>query len=151
MCLYIKKYISCCCCYYLYMRVVSSLSPRCVNSYQRTQMNLRGLSYWMLPSPTRFTTRLLPFDQGALTAARPRGCHHFTQVPMLILYRLLFHASSGAPSTTSRQSESADPSPRLAGEELTLPHALNRLKIVRQAWIHIVDQFLQSTQDTEKM
>lgn len=54
----------------------------------------------------------------------------FHSGPNVILYRLLFHASSGAPSTTGRPSESADPSPRLAGEELTLLHALKVLPAV---------------------
>lgn len=31
--------------------------------------------------PARFTARLLPFGQGALTAALPRRCLHFTHVP----------------------------------------------------------------------
>lgn len=35
---------------YYYLKCLSSLILGCVNSYQRTQMNLRGWSYWMLPS-----------------------------------------------------------------------------------------------------
>lgn len=99
--------------------------------------------------PARFTARLLPFDWGALPAACPRRCLHFTRVPVCFtfrrLHRWLFHASSGVSSpTTRRLSESAwARSPRLAvcafGEALTLPHTLKvlpsrQIKIVRRSY-----------------
>lgn len=55
----------------------ASLRLARVNSYQRTRMNLRGLSCWMLPSQPRSALRLLPCDQRALTADPPRRCIHF--------------------------------------------------------------------------
>lgn len=63
-----------------------TLCLSCVNSYQRTEMNLRGLSCWMLPSQPRFTLRLLPCDQRALTADPPRRCVHLLHLPRA-LYR----------------------------------------------------------------
>lgn len=65
-------------------------------------MNLRGLSCWMLPSQPRFTLRLLPCDQRALTADPPRRCIHLLPSPVrftvLAYAGELFHASSEAPS-----------------------------------------------------
>lgn len=117
-------------------------------------MNLRGLSYWMLPSQpvsrlgySRLakvrSQQLVP--GGASISLASQCASPLTALPMdYFMSRLV-------PSPTSRLSESADPS-RLAarlGEELALQHSLKvlppRIKIVRQATgIYSVDQFAQS-------
>ena len=110
--------------------MVCSLSVCCVNSYQRTQMNLRGLSCWMLPSRPDSPLGLLPFGQGALAAARPRRCLHFTPTPpaCFTFWRLwLSHASARLLSTpAAARLESASPIlPCLA----RLPACLPRLSV----------------------
>ncbi|KAG7242124.1 hypothetical protein INR49_024170 [Caranx melampygus] len=92
-----------------------------VNSYQRTQMNLRGLSYWMLPSQPvsrlsysrldKVRSRLL-VPGGASISFKSQCASPFTAAPGTIS-RL---ASPSPPeptatSSTSRLSQSADPSP----------------------------------------
>ena len=131
--------------------MVCSLSVCCVNSYQRTQMNLRGLSCWMLPSRPDSPLGLLPFGQGALAAARPRRCLHFTPTPpaCFTFWRLwLSHASARLLSTpAAARLESASPIlpclarlPACLGSrcasvcaELPLQHTLKvpRIKIVK--------------------
>lgn len=61
---------------------MSSLSLGYVNSYQTTQMNLRGLSYWMLPSQP---VSRLGYSRLAKVRSQqlvPGGASIFTHVPM---------------------------------------------------------------------
>lgn len=59
-------------------------------------MNLRGWSYWMLPSRPGPRLPSLPFGQGALTASRPRRCLHATRVPNTHTHT---HGASPLPAT----------------------------------------------------
>lgn len=81
-----------------------------------------------------FTARLLPFGQGALTAARPRRCLHFTHVPMCFTFDdctgdcfLCRFESTNPPATSASWVRPPDPSfppSSLSLCALTLPHTL---------------------------
>lgn len=96
---------------------MSSLSLGYLNSYQRTQMNLRGLSYWMLPSQpvsrlgySRLakvrSQQLVP--GGASMSLRSQCASPLTTLPVTISCLV------SSPEPTARLSESADPPRRLA-------------------------------------
>lgn len=90
-----------------------------VNSYQRTQMNLRGLSYWMLPSQPvsrlsysrldKVRSRLL-VPGGASISFKSQCASPFTAAPGTVS-RLASPPEPTTTSSTSRLSQSADPSP----------------------------------------
>lgn len=94
------------------------------NSYQKTQMNQRGWSCWMLPSrpdPIQCEAGSLPLGQGAITAFRAfrrRRCLHVTAISGCLTSPTI---SCLAGQRVHRPSGSASRCPALGGEELPPP------------------------------
>lgn len=107
------------------------------NSYQRTQMNLRGWSCWMLPSrPDLILCEAgsLPLGQGAIAAFRAlrrRRCLHVTAISGCLTSPTI--SCLAGQSTVHRPSGAASRCPALGGEELPPPPRHARKEEGREA------------------